>query len=92
MDYYHQRKHEIRQEQQLDYSCSNYFKIHVHQIIVLLIDFIAIIYYLIVMEPITTLAHVLAFVVLGLPSYLLTERVAGMDRIRHFTNSYEPIS
>ncbi len=92
MDYYHQRKHESRQEQQLNYYSSNYCKIHVHQIIVLLVDFIAIMYYLIVMEPITTLAHILPFVVLGLPSYFLTERVSGMDRMRHDTNSYEPIS
>ena len=51
-------------------------KIQYHQIIILLIDFMALVYYAIVMEPITTVAHILAFTVLGLPLHSMTEKFA----------------
>lgn len=47
-----------------------------HQIITILLDFIAIVYYAITMESITTLAHLLAIVVLGLPLHYMTEKLS----------------
>jgi len=57
----------------------------IHQITVMVIDTVAIIYYAIVMEPITTVAHILAIVVLGIPLYILTDKIS-------IANDYSDIS
>ncbi len=51
-------------------SCRN-----LHQMSILVIDLVAIVYYFIVLEPITTVAHVLAIVVLGIPLYTIYRRI-----------------
>ena len=53
------------------------YKVKWHQLTILVIDSAAILYYAIVEELITTVAHVLAIVVLGIPLYYVTEKVSG---------------
>mmetsp|Transcript_8459 Transcript_8459/g.13050 ORF Transcript_8459/g.13050 Transcript_8459/m.13050 type:complete len:205 (+) Transcript_8459:85-699(+) len=45
------------------------------QTIVIVLDFSIILYYAATSEPITTVAHILAIVVLGMPLYLINDRV-----------------
>lgn len=46
----------------------------INQVAIMFIDTVAIIYYAIVAEPITTVAHILAITVLGIPLYLMNHR------------------
>ena len=54
-----------------------------HQIIILFLDIIVIVYYAIVMEPITTVAHILAVVVLGIPLHFITDKYSAMGQIHY---------
>mmetsp|Transcript_5760 Transcript_5760/g.7545 ORF Transcript_5760/g.7545 Transcript_5760/m.7545 type:complete len:117 (+) Transcript_5760:375-725(+) len=49
-----------------------------HPSVVIFLDAIAILYYAIVEEPITTVAHILAIVVLGIPLHAMTNRFSGL--------------
>ena len=53
--------------------CSNIWVLNrkLHQVCSLIIDLGAIIYYAMIMEPLTTVAHMLAVTVLGIPLYFL---------------------
>lgn len=67
-----------------------FLKIKYHQMIILFMDLMTVIYYAIVMEPITTLAHILAFVILGLPLHYMTEKFATKEEVST-TNSNDSV-
>lgn len=66
-------------------------RIDYHQRIILIIDLVAVVYYAIVMEPITTVAHVLGFVILGMPLHVITTRLSLVNNTIG-ENAYQRIS